>query len=473
MKFYRFKGGLRIYPIIWSFLALGAIYLLIRFLTISFSDQIGQAKEDLAGAMISNISIRVMEAGSSLISYYSNAEETYAFPVGMVSDRLEVARFAKKESYITEKAQEASLSLKQQFNNSIQSEGNIITSDQVNTNRIGGIGFRNVTSGHLSKEYVLTNGAIYNGSELFTQLLKSNNLQIGYIGGLLQIEESEDDTDPEEAKASIETTGTNQNLMFTMKQLEDINFLVRNFYIVDRSTKVTDSLFDAEVFLSKDMTMKQTNDEPQILIFHTHSQEAYIDSRPGAEEDTVVGVGDYLTEILTKQYGYHVIHHTSKYDYVDGRVNRNQAYTRAEAGLEKVLEENPTIEVIIDLHRDEGAKRVTEINGKEYANIMLFNGLSRDQNGPITYLDNPNLQDNLAFSFQLQLKAKELYPDLFFKNYLKNYRFNMHFRPKYLLVELGTVNNTLQEAVNSMEPFAEILDQVLQGSDQDVNATLE
>jgi stage II sporulation protein P len=94
---------------------------------------------------------------------------------------------------------------------------------------------------------------------------------------------------------------------------------------------------------------------------------------------------------------------------------------------------------------------------------MLFNGLSRSTSGPLTRLDNPNQQDNLAFSLQLQLKSLEKYPGLFYKNYLKSYRFNLHLRPKSILMELGTYKNTLGSAKNAMEPFAEILDAVLQG----------
>jgi stage II sporulation protein P len=248
-----------------------------------------------------------------------------------------------------------------------------------------------------------------------------------------------------------------------MDQLKDINFLVRNFYIVDKSTKVTDKLFDAEILLSKDMTIKQKNDAPQILIYHTHSQEAYIDSRPGKEADTVVGVGSYLTKILKEQYGYNVIHDKTPYDIVDGKEDRNVAYTMAEKGLEKILSENPSIEVVIDIHRDDGSARVVEINGEKSAQVMLFNGLSRNQSGPITYLDNPNLQDNLAFSLQLQMKSLNLHPGLFIRNYLRNYRYNMHFRQKSLLMELGTDRNTLESAKNAMKPFAQILDAVLEG----------
>jgi stage II sporulation protein P len=112
----------------------------------------------------------------------------------------------------------------------------------------------------------------------------------------------------------METMLTNNGTAFTLDQLKDVSFLVRNFYIVDPDTSLVDSLFDSEVMLGKDMTMKQGSDAPQILIYHTHSQEAYVDSREGNPEDTVVGVGTYLTEILEEEYGYNVIHDTTIYD---------------------------------------------------------------------------------------------------------------------------------------------------------------
>ena len=119
------------------------------------------------------------------------------------------------------------------------------------------------------------------------------------------------------------------------------------------------------------------------------------------------------------------------------------------------------MEVIIDLHRDSGARRATTINGKKTAQVMLFNGLCRNASGPIDYLDNPNLSGNLAFSLQTNLVGRVLYPDLMFRIYLKNYRYNQHFRERCMLIELGTDQNTVQEAYNAMEPLADILNTVL------------
>ena len=105
---------------------------------------------------------------------------------------------------------------------------------------------------------------------------------------------------------------------------------------------------------------------------------------------------------------------------------------------------------------------MTEINGKETAQLLFYNGLSHTINsGDLSYLPNPYIQDNLAFSFQLQLMANEYYPGLARRIYLKGYRYNMHLCPKSLLVEVGAQTNTKEEAYNAMEPLADILDKVL------------
>ncbi len=91
--------------------------------------------------------------------------------------------------------------------------------------------------------------------------------------------------------------------------------------------------------------------------------------------------------------------------------------------ISQILEENPSVEVVIDLHRDgvpEGKRLVTNVNGKETAKIMFFNGLSRtNKNGEITYLPNPYIKENLAFSLQMMLESKKYYPDLARTIYLR------------------------------------------------------
>ena len=144
----------------------------------------------------------------------------------------------------------------------------------------------------------------------------------------------------------------------------------------------------------------------------------------------------------------------------------NEAYSQALKNVEQILAENPTIEVFIDLHRDAAGpnKYTVEIDGKEMANVMFFNGLSRNINGPIEYLANDNLAGNLAFSFQMKMAGDSLYPGLCKRNYLKSYRYNLHVLPRAVIIEVGDNNNTVQEARNAMEPLARILASVLTGN---------
>ena len=144
---------------------------------------------------------------------------------------------------------------------------------------------------------------------------------------------------------------------------------------------------------------------------------------------------------------------------------RDDAYSKAGPAIEQILKENPSIEIVIDLHRDgvaEGTHLLTEVQGKQMASIMFFNGLSRTtSNGDISYLPNPYIQDNLAFSLQMQIAAQEYYPGFSRKIYLKGYRYNLHLCPKSLLVEVGAQTNTVQEVMNAMEPLADIIAKVV------------
>ena len=273
---------------------------------------------------------------------------------------------------------------------------------------------------------------------------------------------------PESVEATAGTALSNfrpavQQVQIDRTQLADYETLVRNFYTIDANTMAGSDQLSVEKLLGMDMTLPQEGDGPQILIYHTHSQEAFADSVPGDVNTGIVGVGECLTKILTEQYGYRVLHNTGQYDVE----TRDNAYSRALPAVEQILAENPSIQVIIDLHRDEVAeetKLVTDIQGRPTARFMFFNGLSRTRKtGDIDYLANENQEANLAFSFQMQLKAAEYYPGLTRRVYLKGYRYNMHLRPRTLLVELGAQNNTVEEAINACDPLAHILDMVLKG----------
>lgn len=268
-----------------------------------------------------------------------------------------------------------------------------------------------------------------------------------------------------ESEATPTETEPTTTTDILMDKLNDFDYLVQNFYVIDSTTTIDSSKLNAQTMLSDDMTVDFSGDDPKILIYHTHSLEAFADSNGTDASQTVVGLGNTLTEILEEQYGMSVYHDTTAYD-AEGR---DQAYSRAEPSIEQILAEYPSIEVVIDLHRDgvaEGTHLVTEQNGTQMASIMFFNGLSYlTSTGDISYLPNPYIEDNLAFSFQMQLTAAEYYPGFSRCIYLKGYRYNMQFKPKSLLVEVGAQTNTLEEAYNAMPVLADLLHKVLSGED--------
>ena len=336
-----------------------------------------------------------------------------------------------------------------------------------------------------AKEDVTTSARIAEeNQEFLKQRLTEENQEAGpdedgleITGGDTQKEQNKDseeeqEKDPEAGEEELKSAAVSQERVpvtdISMEQLQDFDFVLSNFYTVDSTTSITSDQLNAPELIQMDLRMKTGNDQPQILIYHTHSQEEFIDSVPGDASTTIVGVGDYLTKILKENYGYNVLHVTDTFDIVDGKLDRNQAYNYAQERISQVLEENPSIEVIIDLHRDgvaDNQRLVTEVNGKQTAKVMFFNGLSRTkQNGEISYLPNPYIQDNLAFSLQMMLACEKYYPDFARTIYLRGYRYNLHLRPKTLLVECGAQTNTVEEEMNAMEPLADVLNKVLTGT---------
>lgn len=250
----------------------------------------------------------------------------------------------------------------------------------------------------------------------------------------------------------------------SIEKLRDFDYLLSNFYTVDSATMIGPDQLNADDLLSRSMKIEKQGDAPKILIFHTHSQETFIDSVEGDTDTTIVGMGKLLAERLNA-LGIPTIHHPGVYDLINGQLDRSAAYEYAEAGVRPILEEHPSIEVVIDLHRDgvgEDTHLVTEVNGKPTAQIMFFNGLSRTKdNGDIAYLPNPYIQDNLAFSLQMKLAAEQMYPGFTRRIFLRGYRYSLHMRPKSLLIEAGAQTNTVEEMRNAMELLAVTLQKVI------------
>lgn len=283
------------------------------------------------------------------------------------------------------------------------------------------------------------------------------------------------ETTPNEVPVSVtgngimKLTGAGEGTVYSLESLNDFNYLMNTLYVVPQRASVLSSELVASELLGINLSIEKDSTVPQILIYHTHSMEGFTDSIEGNKDTNIVAVGTYLSQLMSEGYGYNVIHCMESFDYVDGVLDRSKAYTYARTSLEQILADNPTIQVVLDIHRDgvgENTHLVTEVNGKQTSQIMFFNGVSRTRaGGDIDYLYNKYKKQNLAMSLQMKLLAEEYFPGFTRRNYIDAYQYNLDLRERSMLIEVGAQTNSLSEAKNAMEPLAALLDRLLSGDD--------
>ena len=210
--------------------------------------------------------------------------------------------------------------------------------------------------------------------------------------------------------------------------------------------------------LMKDYTpVSKNSNEPQILILHTHATEAYAEiseSRTQDLEQNVVKVGEVLANALTEK-GFNVLHDVKLHDYP----NYNGSYKNSLATAEWYMEHYPSIQIILDVHRDaimkeDGTKiAVTTTEGGMKAAQLMF-VVGTNEGG----LQHDNWQENLKFAVGLQQTINTMYPTLMRPVDLRVERFNQHVTPNTIIVETGSNGNSLQEAINSAELLANAIE---------------
>lgn len=202
-------------------------------------------------------------------------------------------------------------------------------------------------------------------------------------------------------------------------------------------------------------------DEPQILIIHTHSSEAYTmdaydqyePSDPYRTEDTdynIIRVGDVLTEKL-REYGLSIIHDRGIYDYP----SYTGSYGRSGDAVQSYLAQYPSISVVIDLHRDAiGDNDVvykTLAEGESNPSAQMMFVVGSDASG----LDHPNWEENLKLALYLQAAVNPVHPSLMRPIQLVQERYNQQLTAGSLIVEVGSNGNTLQEALTAVRLFSD------------------
>lgn len=235
-------------------------------------------------------------------------------------------------------------------------------------------------------------------------------------------------------------------------------------------TKIPKSFYspDIKALLNQgsDLTIYDKS-QPTVLIYHSHTTEAYSlldtgyyissDARSNNSARNMVRVGDDLAAYLEKQ-GFNVIHDRTIHDK-----DYTKSYDNSRATIEKYLEQYPSIEVTIDVHRDDitysnktKVKPTAKINGKKAARMMIISGCEYNR-----VKNFPDWEENLKFDLQVQNKVNQLYPGLMRPILFSERKYNMYETHYSFLLEVGTDANTLDEACYSARLFGNALGQLL------------
>lgn len=229
----------------------------------------------------------------------------------------------------------------------------------------------------------------------------------------------------------------------------------------------TNQSMDMQTLSSAQIGVDLSEEGPQILIMHTHGSEAYTmdgediyeesdSSRTINENYNVVRIGEEMKRIFEEK-GLTVIHDCTLYDYPQ----YSGAYGRSCEGIEAWLKQYPSIQVVLDIHRDaligdDGTvyKAITEVGGSKTAQVLMIVGTDESA-------EHPYWTNNLALAIQIQKELDTRWPTLARPITLRSSRFNQQLTPGSLLIEVGSHGNTLQEALQGARLFADAAGDVL------------
>ena len=249
-----------------------------------------------------------------------------------------------------------------------------------------------------------------------------------------------------------------------------LRFSAEDAALVDINNRSGAEIDPAEL-ITQPISFDLSAEGPLVLIVHTHATEAYscadgddyATDEPYHTDDTqfnVVRVGQELADRLNA-LGIETIHDETLYD----RAGYYNAYENTAVGIAEALAQNPSIQMVIDVHRDSIADEngdelamMTTLDGAPAARLLLVMGT--DTAG----LTHPNWRENLSFALQLQAQCEKDAPGCFRPMSLRSERYNEHLTPHSILLEVGAAGNTLRQALHAMEFFARELAELLQAA---------
>lgn len=269
----------------------------------------------------------------------------------------------------------------------------------------------------------------------------------------------------EEKSKNVKWDGKIAEYTYTKKNATDV------FENISVNNKTAEHKIDIPAELKKEPDLKiEDKTKPVVLIYHTHTTEGYqaldkgqyssaFPTRSRDEKQNMIRVGDEI-EAQLKKAGIGVIHDRNIYD-----TKYSGAYYRSEAQIDKYMKEYPSLQVLLDIHRDAiknpktgvMTKPTAVIGGKKAAQIMIVSGC---EDGGVAGF--PDWEYNLRFALRLQKECEDKYPGLTRPLFFCSRQYNMHKSRCSLLIEMGSDANTLDEAAYSGRLLGDVLASLLE-----------
>lgn len=221
---------------------------------------------------------------------------------------------------------------------------------------------------------------------------------------------------------------------------------------------------DLEALLTSALHWDLDSEEPAVLILHSHGSEAFtkvpgqnytelINTRTHDTDYNMIAVGAHLAALL-EAAGIRVIHDRTMHDVP----SYNAAYQNSRAAVQSILEQYPSIQLVLDLHRDsatnsDGSRYATGVmvDGEQIAQLMLVMGT--DGSG----FAHPNWEENLSVALKMLALLEQRAPGITRTTTLRASHYNQDLHPAMLLVEVGSSGNTLDQAIAAAEILAEVI----------------
>ena len=208
---------------------------------------------------------------------------------------------------------------------------------------------------------------------------------------------------------------------------------------------------DVAADLTEALSWDLTAEAPSVLILHSHGTECYEKGdgvyRSGNMDENMVAIGDRLVQIL-EQGGIRAVHDRQLHD----SPSYSDAYGNARESIEAYLEQYPTIQLVLDIHRDavetpggSQLKFTVDVEGTETARLMLVVGT--DAAG----LSHPHWPENMSLAVKLHAQLEKIAPGICRPISFRSQRFNQDLSSGAMIVEVGAAGNTQEEALAAAE----------------------